>query len=145
MVRKVRAYTKVGRRIAELGGRQHKIARVLGVSQQTVSKKLRGETAILLSDLETLARHYRVPVSYFVEEEPAPPELVAAWNRVKKAPAPIQELFVLASALPPQAAEKVLAVARVMGKGSGGPDSEAPGEEKPPAGGIAAEDTSPYR
>ena len=53
MARKVKAYTDIGRRIADLGKRQRQIAKVLRVSQQTVSKKLRGETAMLLSDLET--------------------------------------------------------------------------------------------
>ena len=72
MVRKVRDYTAIGDRITTLGKRQREIAGVLGVSQQTVSKKLRGETAILLSDFEKIAAHYKVPLTYFFEEAFAP-------------------------------------------------------------------------
>jgi hypothetical protein len=39
----------------------------LGISQQTVSKKLRGETAILLSDLERIAKKFKLPVTWFFE------------------------------------------------------------------------------
>jgi transcriptional regulator with XRE-family HTH domain len=43
------------------------VAKALGISQQTVSKKLRGETAILLSDLERIARKFKLPVTWFFE------------------------------------------------------------------------------
>ena len=46
---------------------QWALADVLGVTQQTISKKLRGETAILVSDLEKLARHYKIHMTYFFE------------------------------------------------------------------------------
>jgi len=63
---RVRAYCRIGRRLAELG-RQRELAKALGVSQQTVSKKLRGETAISLSDLERIAKKYNVPFTWFFE------------------------------------------------------------------------------
>ncbi|MHC5054595.1 MAG: helix-turn-helix domain-containing protein [Planctomycetota bacterium] len=61
-----RKYTRIGRRIAELG-RQVDLAKALGMSQQTVSKKLRGECAILLSDLERLAMKYNLSLTWFFE------------------------------------------------------------------------------
>lgn len=61
------AYSKYGRRIAALAPTQADIARVLRVSQQTVSKKLRGECAIMVSDLEKLAKHFKVPMIHFFE------------------------------------------------------------------------------
>lgn len=64
-MRKPRKYTAVGKRIATLGT-QVKIAKALGISQQTISKKLRGETAIFLSDLQRLAKKFRVPLCFFV-------------------------------------------------------------------------------
>ncbi|MHC4202707.1 MAG: helix-turn-helix domain-containing protein [Planctomycetota bacterium] len=67
-IRKVRLYTRLGGRIAALGDRQRALAKVLRVSQQTISKKLRGETAILVTDLEKLARHYKVHMTYFFED-----------------------------------------------------------------------------
>ena len=62
----MRAYRRLGRRIATLG-RQQELAGVLGLTQQTVSKKLRGEAAILVADLERLARHYRLRMGWFFE------------------------------------------------------------------------------
>ncbi len=63
---RIRQYSRIGYRLAELG-RQVDLAKALGLSQQTVSKKLRGETAILLSDLERLAKKYKVPLTWFFE------------------------------------------------------------------------------
>ncbi len=66
--RVVRKYTPIGRRIARFGP-QHKIARLLGVSQQTISKKCRGKIAIMLSDLETLAKKLDVALGVFFSAE----------------------------------------------------------------------------
>jgi transcriptional regulator with XRE-family HTH domain len=62
----VRKYNRIGTRLAELG-RQVDIAKALGVSQQTVSKKLRGECAIMLADLERLAKKFKISVTWFFE------------------------------------------------------------------------------
>ena len=64
--RSFRGYVRIGRRLAELGN-QREVAKALGVSQQTVSKKLRGECAIMLSDLERIAKKFKVPVTWFFE------------------------------------------------------------------------------
>ena len=64
--RRIRNYSRIGTRIAELGT-QAFVAKALGISQQTVSKKLRGETAILLSDLERIAKKFKLPVTWFFE------------------------------------------------------------------------------
>ncbi len=63
--RQICKYTPIGKRIAALLSPQYKLGRLLGLSQQTISKKLRGETAILLSDLEKLARRLKVPIGLF--------------------------------------------------------------------------------
>ena len=60
----IRKYTPMGERIAQFG-KQYELARLLGVSQQTISKKLRGECAILVADLEKLARRLHVPIGAF--------------------------------------------------------------------------------
>jgi len=65
--RRVRGkYTNIGSRIAQ-DRTQAQLAKMLGISQQTVSKKLRGETAILLSDLEKLAKKMKVSPAWFFE------------------------------------------------------------------------------
>ena len=71
-LRRHRPYTKYGNRIAALGT-QREIARAMGVSQQTVSMKLRGESATTFSDLAKLSKHYKVPVTYFFEPEDMSP------------------------------------------------------------------------
>ena len=61
-------FSRLGKRIIALGDKQLAIGRILGVTQQTVSKKLLGETGISIVDLEMLAVHYDVHISYFFED-----------------------------------------------------------------------------
>ena len=117
--RKVRAYTAIGWRIAALAKNQHALAKVLGVSQQTVSKKLRGECAILLADLETLSKAYKVPTTYFFEEGDDAPEFAANWERVRKAPGPVRELMSLACNLPAPKVKGLLKTAKALTAGTG--------------------------
>ena len=112
MSKQVRSYTKIGKRISALGKRQRSIALVLGLSQQTVSRKLRGETAILVSDLEKLAEHYKVPITYFFEDESGRPELAAAWERIRKGRGPARELVVLLDGLSSGDVARILELAR---------------------------------
>ena len=67
--RKNMKYTQYGDRIADLtpGRKQAPIAKALRVSQQTVSKKLRGECVISVPDLERLAKKFGVPMTYFFD------------------------------------------------------------------------------
>jgi DNA-binding XRE family transcriptional regulator len=58
-------YTKYGERISALGT-QAVLAKALGMSQQTISKKLRGKCAIFVSDLEKLSKKFKKPMRYFV-------------------------------------------------------------------------------
>ena len=111
MARKIRAYTAVGRKIASVGKRQHAIAKVLKLSQQTVSKKLRGETAILLSDLEKLAKYYKVPVTFFFEPEDMSPAVSKALDAIRSKPGPHHELATAIGKLSAKAARKLLAKA----------------------------------
>ena len=46
---------------------QAEIAKALGVSQQTVSKKLRGECGLYVTDLEKPSKAFGKPMRYFVE------------------------------------------------------------------------------
>ncbi len=109
MTRKIRAYTAVGRRIASLGKRQVAIAKALKLSQQTVSKKLRGECAILLADLQKLAKHYKVPLTYFFEPEDMSPAVSNALDAIRSKPGPHQDLAEAIGKLSGKAAEKLLA------------------------------------
>ena len=132
MVRKVRAYTPLGVKIAAIGKRQRELARVLRVSQQTISKKLRGETAIMVSDLEKLGKHYKVPLTYFFEEEELRPELTSALARARRGSAAFQDLVIMLGNLSAADIERVLEVARVMAKPSSGGRRAA--EAAPPYG-----------
>ena len=112
MARKIRAYTAVGKRIASLGNRQRLLAKVLRISQQTISKKLRGETAILLSDLQKLAKHYKVPLTFFFEPEEMSPATSAALDSIRKQPGPHHELAEHVGKLSGRAAQKLLATVK---------------------------------
>ncbi|MHC4253070.1 MAG: helix-turn-helix domain-containing protein, partial [Planctomycetota bacterium] len=111
--RKIRDYIRIGHRIAALGNRQRHIAAVLGVSQQTISKKLRGETAILLSDLERLATHYSVPMTYFFEDE-LDPELSAAIKTIAGSSRSHRDLIVTLGRLSEEKARQIQDITRAL-------------------------------
>ena len=147
MARKVKAYTAIGHRISDLGERQRLLAKVLRVSQQTVSKKLRGETAILLADLQRLAAHYKVPLTYFFEEKAAPAELAAAWERVRGGADVLKELVVLLSGLSDSMVGRVNELAKFIVQGAKGSKR---GRSKRPRSGtprdiLAAEEAGRYK
>jgi transcriptional regulator with XRE-family HTH domain len=109
MARKIRAYTAIGRRIASVGKRQVAIAKALKISQQTVSKKLRGETAILLRDLEKLAKYYKVPMTFFFEPEDMNPAVSNALDAICNKPGSHHELAKAIVKLSAKSAQKLLA------------------------------------
>jgi transcriptional regulator with XRE-family HTH domain len=114
-VRRVRNYTVIGDRINSLGKRQRHLAKVLGVSQQTVSKKLRGETAILLSDFEKWAKHYGVPMTFFFTTEPLDPLASAACEMILKADKPVaKELLSIIAAKRDSLLDQLLAIAKTI-------------------------------
>ena len=80
-----RRYTPLGNRIAELGGTQTALAKAMKISQQTISKKMRGEVAIAVSDLEKLAKHFKVPMTYFFAAEGLDGSILAAFHAMVKA------------------------------------------------------------
>lgn len=61
-----RVAANVRAEVARRQDTQADVARVLGLSQQSVSKKLRGAVPFDLDQLEALALHYGVPVEQFV-------------------------------------------------------------------------------
>lgn len=61
-------YSNLGTRIRQLGT-QMELAKALKLSQQTVSKKLRGQTSVLVADLELLAKKFKVPMTWFFPVE----------------------------------------------------------------------------
>jgi len=109
--RRVSAYTRIGERIATLSrGRQLELSEVLGISQQSVSKKLRGTRPILVSDLEKLSKHYNVSLTYFFEDpehSEMPPELATACARAKESSGPFRDIVVRLSKLPDPVLEYV--------------------------------------
>ncbi len=115
MIQGYKTYTEIGNKIAALGKRQTDIARVLGVSQQTISKKLRGGCAILVSDLETLSKAYGIPLTYFFEEEPGDAEFAQALERIKTS-AELRNLVIHASQLRGGDLRKFLAITKAVGE-----------------------------
>ena len=136
MAGKIRAYTQIGKRIAALAGRQQDIAEILGVTQQSISKKLRGDTAILVADLERLAEHFSVPLTYFFEDKPARPELMKAFESVRRRPWPLQELVILLSVMSDASTQVILDRAKVMlPKGAAQEEEPSMVAEDPPGRG----------
>ncbi len=113
MRKSCRAYCKVGERIASLARNQTELGCVLGIGQQTVSTKLRGKSAILVSDLEKLARHYDIPVTFFFEEPAESSNLIGCREFNGMSPE-AQKLICLASTLSEDDVRKILAMAQLL-------------------------------
>ena len=64
-MRRKKVYTPIGKKIADLAKNQVEIGKVLGLTQQSVSGKLRGSIALSIADLEQLSIHYKVNIIYF--------------------------------------------------------------------------------
>jgi len=126
---KRRDYTEVGKRIAALARYQRDLAAVLGTCQQSVSKKLRGETAILLADLEKLARHYGVSMCYFFDEPDYPSGFAARWKRLRRMPSEAHDLVCLANKLSEADVRKLVEIVKVLTRDTG----QACGRPQPPA------------
>jgi transcriptional regulator with XRE-family HTH domain len=109
MATRTSGYTAVGNRIASLEKGQVAIGEALRISQQAISKKLRGECRILLSDLERLAKHYEVPVTYFLEPEDMDPASSRALEVIRNSPGSHQDLAMMIAELSGSAAEMLLA------------------------------------
>jgi transcriptional regulator with XRE-family HTH domain len=105
----------VDRMLALSGGRQCDLAEALGVSPQSVSKKVRGESALLLSDLEKLSAHYDVPMDYFFGgREELPPELKKVFARAIDDSAPLRNLILRLGGLPDDALEHVASLVEAI-------------------------------
>jgi transcriptional regulator with XRE-family HTH domain len=76
-----RQYSRLGKRLAALDKRQSDIARVMGISQQSVSKKLRGEIYVTVAEIEMLAAHYGVPITHFFEDWTPPKRKIKPGRR----------------------------------------------------------------
>jgi len=118
-LRRHRPYTSYGKRIAALGT-QAEIAEAMGLSQQTVSSKLRGRSETTLPDLEKIARHYSVPMTYFFEDGPCDPELYRVEEIIRSGPGPLSDLAESACSLSSRDHEALLAVAKGMALKSAG-------------------------
>ncbi len=112
-LRRHRPYTTYGERIAALGT-QSEVAKVLNIAQQSVSHKLRGKGETTFSDLVKLAKHYDVPLTYFVEDGPCDPELSSVEERIREKPGPLRDLALLACSLSRDDHETLLAIAKTF-------------------------------
>ncbi len=79
-------YTPMGRKIAELSVNQAEIARILGLTQQSVSGKFTGKIAITVRDMEKLSTYFDVPMVYFVSPESVTIEAARAYMQILAGP-----------------------------------------------------------
>jgi transcriptional regulator with XRE-family HTH domain len=116
MAKKLRDYTEIGKRIAALAKTQTHIARVLGIEQQTVSKKLLGNCAISLVNLKTLSKAFKVPMTYFLTDRPPDPKLEAMLKHIRSLGRMLRNLMVLARKLSTRSQKKLIAEAEDLSK-----------------------------
>lgn len=100
MPRKPGEYTELGRKIARLASSQNELAEILGLTQQSISGKLRGRIAISIDDLRSLAEHYAVPITYFFVPEGVSAKTVESLEALAQCSPDLQEAIMIASDLP---------------------------------------------
>ena len=100
MSRRSKKYTELGSKIAELAKNQVELARVLGLSQQSISGKLRGRIGITIKDLATLSKHYDVSIFYFVSASKVSPDLARTLESIVAGPQELHSLVEIAAGLP---------------------------------------------
>ena len=98
-------------RVPALVGANPELAKVAPYS--TVLELLGGDQAAIaklrLPDLEKLATHYKIPVTYFFEPEDMSPTVSNALDAIRNKPGPHHELAVAIGKLSAKAAENLLA------------------------------------
>ena len=99
MARRGVNYTDLGRKIAGLSKNQSELATVLELTQQSISGKLTGKIAVTLRDLETLSKHYDVPMVHFFTPTTTV-ETSRAWAKILDGSPELHQTMALASALP---------------------------------------------
>ncbi len=114
MANEQRAYTEIGKRIAALAKTQKPIAQALGIERQTVSRKLLGSCSISLSDLETLSKSFKVPMTYFLTDRLPEPKLEALLKRIRSKGRPLRNLMVQARKLSTSSQKKLVAEAEAL-------------------------------
>ena len=76
------ATTRVGETLRNRAVTQADVAELLGVTQSTVSRKLSGQSEWRLTELQTLAQAWGIPLGQLLEAEPS----IKRENRVSAAP-----------------------------------------------------------
>ena len=101
-------YTTLGRKVAALAKNQAELAKILELSQQSVSTKLAGRTAFALEDLERISKHYDVPIIYFFGPDFFTTEMARTWERILQSPPEIQQAMEIAASFPKPFAKLIL-------------------------------------
>ena len=86
MASRSKKHTPMGRKIAAIAGSQAEIAKVLGLTQQSISGKMTGKIAITVKDLEMISAHYSIPMIYFVSPEIVTVEATRAYMKMLAGP-----------------------------------------------------------
>ena len=110
-------YIPIGTKIARLAKNHLELAKVLRLTPQSVSAKLRGKVVVTLRDLETLSSHYDVPLIYFVGPESMTPELAREFASALAGPFDFQDLqgvVKIMKCLPPSFGHQLFGTAKVI-------------------------------
>ena len=110
-------YIPIGTKIARLAKNHLELAKVMQLTPQSISAKLRGKVVVTLRDLETLSSHYDVPLIYFVGPESMTPELARKFAKALAGPFDFQDFQVIVevmACLPPSFGHQLFGTAKVI-------------------------------
>lgn len=104
----------LGKKIYSLVKNQAELAKILDVTQQSISGKLNGKMAISLNDLELLAEAYDVPLIYFLSGPEITPALARRWESILNGHIEIQQAVEILATFPRPFAQMLLQTVKAV-------------------------------
>lgn len=105
-------HTALGKKALALAKTQAELAKILELSQQSVSAKLVGRTIFTLEDLERISKHYDVPIIYFFGPDYLTAEMARTCEKILQSPPEIHQAMEIAASFPKPFAKLVLNMVR---------------------------------
>lgn len=107
-------HTPIGKKIYALAANQAELAKILDLTQQSISGKLNGNIAITLKDLELLSAAYAVPLLYFVSGPDVTPARARSWEGILNGHRDIQQAIEIFAAFPEPFAVQLLKIVKAI-------------------------------
>lgn len=107
-------HTPIGKKIYALAANQTELAKILGLTQQSISGKMNGKIAVTLKDLDLLSEAYDVPILYFVSGPEVTPALARSWDSILNGHIETQQAVEILATFPRPFAQMLLQTVKAI-------------------------------